>query len=366
MTEARTETIVLSAGGTGGHVFPAAALSRVLMAQGYAVAVISDVRGRRYEDSFSGAPFYVIRAGTPGGGPLGLVRGLVSLVVGTVQSFVILRRLRPVAVVGFGGYPSVPAVWAAQRMNIPTVIHEQNAVMGRANQFLAPRCARVALSLPPPDGVILTAGHIVTGNPVREDITVLHGRDYAPPGQAGSINILVMGGSLGAKIFSDIVPSALARMPESLRCRLEVVQQCRTEDKEAVIAAYRAAGIRARVETFLNDVPDLLASAHLVISRSGASTVAEVAVAGRPAIFVPYPHHKDQQQRVNAQTLSSAGAAILFDEKVLSVEDMNRALAKLLGDTARLSVMARAAHGVGRPDAARRLAEVVQNVVEKN
>lgn len=356
--------IVLSAGGTGGHMFPAAALARDLLSRGYRVAVITDARGAKYEDAFGGAPFYVIQAGTLSAGLVSKIRGVMKLSMGLIQAARLIKKLRPAVVVGFGGHPSVPTVYAAQRRHIPTVIHEQNAIVGRANAFLAPKAARIALSLPRVEGLSDSerVRAVVTGNPVRDEIAALCTKPYPVLSDDGPFKLFVVGGSLGAHVFSEVVPAALARLPEELRRRLDVVQQCREEDIERASAIYRQAKIKVRMESFFKDVPQILAACHLVVSRSGASTVAEVASVGRPAIFVPYPHHGDQQQKINAETISDAGGAWVVDEKDFTADVFLRHLEKLMADPALLFRTAESARACGRPDAARRLGNLVMAI----
>ena len=356
--------ILLSAGGTGGHMFPAAALAGDLKSRGYRVAVITDSRGLKFEGSFHGAPFYVVSAGTLGAGALNKVRGVVNLGRGLLEAMKLTGKLRPAVIVGFGGYPSVPGVYAGQRRGIPTVIHEQNAVLGKANAFLAHKAARIALSLPRAEGLdnASRSRAVVTGNPVREEIAALYTKPYPVLQRDGVFRIFTMGGSLGAKVFSDVVPDALARLPEPLRRRLDVVQQCRAEDMQRVREHYQMLGIRARLESFFSDVPEILARSHLVISRSGASTVAEVTAAGRPAIFVPYPHHADQQQRVNADTVADVGGAWVMTESGFTAEALQMRLEILLQNPEMLFRTAEAARTCARPDAARRLGNLVMEV----
>lgn len=353
--------IVLSSGGTGGHMFPAAALARDLISRGYRVEVITDERGKKYQGNFGDVPFHVIHAGTLGAGIAGKIKGVAKLGIGMVQAFRLVGRLKPAVVVGFGGYPSVPAMIAAQARKIPTVIHEQNAVMGRANALLVRRAERIALSLPHTEGLkdIDPAHTVVTGNPVREDIAALYTRPYPVIDPQGPLRICVMGGSQGAHIFAEIVPAALTNLSASHRAQLEVTQQCREGDISFVRGAYEKAGITARLEVFIRDVADVLAHTHLVISRSGASTVAEVTAAGRPAIFVPYPHNRDDQQKINADVVANAGGAWVMTQNGFTVEALLPRIETFLQNPEPLFRAAEAARSCGKPDAARRLGNVV-------
>lgn len=353
--------VVLSAGGTGGHMFPAFALAHELRARGIPVVFVTDRRGLKYEAQYPDIPFRVIRAETLRPGLLPKLRLIAELAVGTAQSLWLLRRLRPRAVVGFGGYPSFPLMLAAQLAGAPTVLHEQNAVLGRANRLLAARATRIALALPDMAGMPekLRARTTVTGNPVRAEIAAVGARPYVPPQPGRSFRLLILGGSLGASVFSNLLPRAIGLLDEVARKRLSIVQQCRAVDIAAVRHAYDVMGIGARLETFVNDVPDQLETCHLLIARSGASTVTEAAVAGRPAIFVPYPYHKDQQQKKNAAVLARAGAAILFEEKDLSAEILAKELENLMDSPVLLSRMAEAAGKALAVDAAVKLADMV-------
>lgn len=362
MTDKDYGLILLSAGGTGGHMFPAAALARDLISRGYRVALATDPRGRALAKVFEDVPVHVLQAGTMGAGLKGKVLGLSRLGMGMAQAWGLLGRLKPSVVVGFGGYPSVPAVYMAQRLGIPTVIHEQNAVLGRANKMLAPRSQRIAMSWPQPEAALdqsLRQRVVVTGNPVRDDIAALYTKPYPALKQDGVLRIFVMGGSLGASVFATIVPGALANLPPAQRARLEVTQQCRADDLGLTKEIYEIAGIKAHLETFFFDVPERLAQAHLLICRSGASTVAEVAAAGRPAIFVPYPHHADHQQKVNAESIADAGGAWVMTQDGFTKEALTARVETFLQNPEALFRAAEAARSCGRPDAARKLGNVV-------
>ncbi|MDE2514513.1 MAG: undecaprenyldiphospho-muramoylpentapeptide beta-N-acetylglucosaminyltransferase, partial [Rhodospirillales bacterium] len=304
--------MVIAAGGTGGHVFPAEALAAELIRRGRRVALITDARMAEQPHSvFAGQERFVIAgAGIAGRGIVRAGRAALALGLGVVQARGILRRLDASVVVGFGGYPSVAPVLAARLAGaIPVVLHEQNAVLGRANRFLAPRARLLALSLPGTTRVPAGVTTEITGNPVRPAIAALAAQPYVAPDAAGKFRLLILGGSLGARVFSTVVPEALAGLPCPLRGRIEVVAQCRAEDLEAARAAYGRAGVTALLSPFFTDIPARLAAAHLVIARAGASTVAELAAAGRPAILVPLPGAIDGHQMGNAQSLAAAGAA---------------------------------------------------------
>ena len=361
MSNLSSGLILLSAGGTGGHMYPAAALSRDLISRGYQVQLVTDVRGSKFKHIFGDIPVHVINAGTLGAGIIGKVQGMTRMGIGIMQSYGLLKKLKPALVVGFGGYPSVPAVYAAQQKNIPTIIHEQNAILGRANVFLAARANRIALSIPHVEGLgdAEAARAVITGNPVREEIAALCTKPYPILQPDGPLRLFVMGGSLGAHVFAEVVPKTLARLSPAYRSRLDVCQQCRAEDLEDVKTAYGKAGITARLETFFNDVPEILSHCHLVICRSGASTVAEIAAAGRPAIFVPAPYHADQQQKINADAIADAGGAWVMTQNGFTEDALLARIETFLQSPQTLFRAAEAARSCGRPDAARRLGNLV-------
>ncbi|MGE0723362.1 MAG: undecaprenyldiphospho-muramoylpentapeptide beta-N-acetylglucosaminyltransferase [Alphaproteobacteria bacterium] len=351
--------IVLAAGGTGGHLFPAEALARALVGRGAAPILVTDPRTSGFSAPIPGLAVHRLPLQPMRGGIVGRTRAAVGLAAGTVAAWRLLRRLRPDVVVGFGGYPSVPTVIAAARRGAPVLLHEQNAVLGKANRLLAGRARRIATAFP---AVRLLdpalAGRVVeTGNPVRPAIIAARGHGYAAPAGDGPIELLVTGGSQGARIFAEVVPAAIGRLPNALRDRLHVIQQARAEDVDRVRAAYRGLAMRATVERFFDDIPERLARAALVVARSGASTVAELAVAGRPSVLVPYRLAADDHQTDNARFLDAAGAAWLMPETGLTEAALAGRLEALLGDPSALAAAAARAHACGRPDAAERLAD---------
>jgi UDP-N-acetylglucosamine--N-acetylmuramyl-(pentapeptide) pyrophosphoryl-undecaprenol N-acetylglucosamine transferase len=358
--------VVLAAGGTGGHVFPAEALAAELISRGAALMLFTDRRGDLYGGTLGGLDSRTIRSGgIAGKGLLARVRSLADLALGSVQALRLLKKLAPRAVVGFGGYASVPTVLAASVSGIRTVVHEQNAVLGRANRLLAGRVDKIATSfakvaaVPP-----RAAGKIVrTGMPVRSAFAALMGQDYAPRPPGGEIRLLVLGGSQGARIFGEVVPAAVARLDAFLRRRLVISQQCRAEGLEAADAAYRQLQVTVDLAPFFDDVPRRLAAAHLVIARAGASTVAELTALGRPAILIPYPFATDDHQSANARALAATGAAWMLPQQAFDADTLATRLTELLaGDGAALVAAAAAARAAGCPDAAARLADVVASV----
>ena len=350
-------TFVLAAGGTGGHLFPAEALARELVRQGAQVHLATDRRANAFADKVPGVSICQVRAGRFGGGPLHLAYGVAEMALGIVQARRLLRRLAPDVVVGFGGYASVPTMLAASQLGIPTVIHEQNAVLGRANRLLAPRASRIATGFAETAGLRAAdrSRTVHTGNPVRPAILAA-ATAYMPPVPGQPIELLILGGSQGARIFSDVVPPSLAALPSELRGALRISQQARPEDRDRVVADLQAAGIAAEVETFFNDVPARLARAHLVVCRSGASTISELAAAGRPALLVPYPHAMDDHQAANARAFAAAGAGWAMPQSSLTAPPLAERLTELLRDGAALGHAAAQARGFGRDDAAERLA----------
>jgi UDP-N-acetylglucosamine--N-acetylmuramyl-(pentapeptide) pyrophosphoryl-undecaprenol N-acetylglucosamine transferase len=352
---------VLAAGGTGGHMFPAEALARELLGRGSRVALVTDRRGQAFGEKLPGVELHRIRAGRIGAGLMSKVVGIAELALGTLEAGRLLRAISPAAVVGFGGYPSLPTMLAATRLGVPTLIHEQNAILGRANRLLAPRVGHIATSFTEV-GAVRAADHariVETGNPVRPSITAERNAPYPALVEGGVFNILILGGSQGARILSEVIPAALARLPEALRRRLRVTQQARAEDLEAVRRAHSTNGVAAELATFFNDVPARLAQAHLVISRSGASTVAELAMIGRPAILVPYLHATDDHQTANARALEKAGGAWVISQSLFTPDTLAERLVALANAPKQLASAASAAHTLGRPNAARALADLV-------
>lgn len=360
------KTILISAGGTGGHVMPALALAEDLMSRGFQVELVTDQRGMKMQKHFGAIPYHVINAGTLGAGLKGKIFGGINLIRGIFQARKLINRLQPIIVVGFGGYPSFPAVYAAQKKRIKTVIHEQNAILGKANKMLAPKAERIALSLPTegslPEMERIKA--VVTGNPVRSDISRLYFQPYPSLKADGGLNLFVFGGSLGAGVFSAVVPETLSRLPEQYRQRLNVVQQCREEDLQDVRIKYHDAKIPARLDTFFDDVPKIIERTHLVIGRSGASTVAELSAAGRPAIYVPYPHHADQQQLHNAESVSTHGGAWVIKEPAFTPDALLSRIELFFQNPQLLFDAAEAARSCGKPDATRRLGNLVTALIE--
>ncbi|MCC5974803.1 MAG: undecaprenyldiphospho-muramoylpentapeptide beta-N-acetylglucosaminyltransferase [Rubellimicrobium sp.] len=356
--------LVIAAGGTGGHMFPAQALAEAMLARGWRVRLSTDDRGARYAGGFPPeVTVEVVPSATfARGGALAGLAVPFRVAGGVLAARARMRRDRPEAVVGFGGYPAIPAMAAAVLGRLPRLIHEQNGVLGRVNQIFATRVAAVACGTWPTE---LPAGAraIHTGNPVRAAVRERAGAPYIPPGDY-PMSILVIGGSQGARILSDIVPPALAALPEPLRRNLRISHQAREEDLARVEAFYAEAGIAADVQPFFTDIPARMSEAQLVISRAGASSVADISVIGRPAILIPLAIAIRDEQTANARALTDAGAAVLLPEAGLSSEALTEAVLGILSDPDRAADMARAALSIGMPDAAERLADLVERLAE--
>jgi UDP-N-acetylglucosamine--N-acetylmuramyl-(pentapeptide) pyrophosphoryl-undecaprenol N-acetylglucosamine transferase len=360
--------IVIAAGGTGGHLFPAEALAAELLRRGERIALMTDARSAAYDSAaFAAAERFVLSgAGLSGRGVRGAVTGAMALVAGTAQARRHLAALQPAAVVGFGGYASFPPLAAARMMSAARrpaiVLHEQNAVLGRANRLMARAADLLALSFEGTTNVPAGARAAVVGNPVRPALAALAGQPYPVPPEGGALRLLVTGGSQGARIFADVVPPAIAALPEAIRARLLVTQQCRAEDLARTEAAYRAAGVVADLAPFFPDIAGRLATAHLVVARAGASTVAELECAGRPAVLVPLPSAIDDHQSANARALAEADAAWIYAQPSFTPAALAERFAALFAVPARLAAAAAAAATLARPHAARDLADRVMSL----
>ena len=355
---------VLAAGGTGGHMMPAHALAEELMARGHRVALITDDRGARIPGLFDKVQVHVLPAGRLTGGPAGWLRAIRAILTGRAMALRLYETFRPSAVIGFGGYPALPALLAARRDRIPTAIHEQNAVLGRVNRLMASKVDAVATAYPRVERLPGGARDKVefVGNPVRDEVVALRDQPFPPLGEDGIFRLLVTGGSQGASVLSDVVPDALGLLPEHFRRRLQVTQQCRAEDIEQVRARYAAIGIPADLATYLPDLPERLAWAHLVIARAGASTIAELTAAGRPAILVPLPSATDDHQTANAREMARAGGARMIPQDRFTAVELAKQMQKLALDPDALANAAGRAKAIGKPDAARALADLVERI----
>lgn len=354
---------ILAAGGTGGHIIPAYALAVELMQRGHHVALVTDDRGMKIPGCPDQLARHVLPAGRGGGGPRGWLTAARNIAAGRGMARQLNQHFRPSCVVGFGGYPALPALLAAFADKIPTVIHEQNAVLGRVNRFVAPKVNAIATAYPSVKRI--SKGHAakvhLVGNPVREEVIALRDESYPPLDEDGIFRVLVTGGSQGAAILSDIVPEGLAQLPLNLRRRLQVTQQCREDDLERVRKVYAEHQIPAELATYLEDLPERLGWSHLVIGRAGASTIAELTCAGRPAILVPLPTAMDNHQAFNVSEMVEAGGARAIAQSQFTSKELAKQIQKMALLPGALENAAKAAWRCGRPTAVRDLADLVES-----
>jgi len=355
---------VLAAGGTGGHMIPAHALARELMQRGHHVALVTDERGARIPGVFQGVQTHVLPAGRLTKSPMGLIRAGRSILAGRAMALRLYETFQPSAVIGFGGYPALPALLAALKAGVPSAIHEQNAVLGRVNRLLAGRVSAIATAYP--DVKRLKAGladkvHLV-GNPVRDEVLALRDRPFPPIEEDGVFRLLVTGGSQGASILSQVVPDALGLLPLNFRRRLQVTQQCRVEDIEKVRETYADLGVPSDLATYLPDMPERLAWAHLVIARAGASTIAELTAAGRPALLIPLPSATDDHQSFNVREMVASGGARSIRQRNFTPVELAKQMQKLALEPGALANAARRAWNCGRPEATRDLANLLEGL----
>lgn len=355
--------IILAAGGTGGHLFPAEALAHELIARGWEVQLVTDDRATRFTGAFPASKIHVVRSATIAGrNPLSLAKTFWTLWLGNLDSRKLFRAVKPKLVAGFGGYPTLPPLYAASALKIPTLVHEQNAVMGRANKALAARVNAIAGGFLPENSGSFAEKTIVTGNPVRPAILAEVGKPYKASQAHQPFHFLVFGGSQGAQYFSTAVPAAIKLLPPELQSRLVLTQQARPEDETQVRAAYQEIGIRADVAPFFTDMPRRISESHFVLSRSGASTVSEIAAIGRPAILVPFPHALDHDQAANAAALQAVGGADVIRQSELSPERIAAILTSAMNEPTRLAFIAEKARTTGKPDATRLLADLAEAI----
>lgn len=359
---------VVAAGGTGGHLFPAQALSEALIARGWRIVLASDERVAAFAGNFPAEQRIGLSARTyRPGDPIGAALAGLSIFRGVLQARAAFAQIDPAVVVGFGGYPSVPGLLAGITQNRPTVLHEQNAVMGRANRRLAGHVRAVACAFPILHKAPASIANRITvvGNPVRPEIRELADKPYIPPTEGGTLRLLITGGSQGARLLSELMPAAIATLPEELRGRLRVQQQTRKENMDNARRVYADANVQAEISPFFRDMATRLRQAHLVVGRAGAGTVCEFAIAGKPSILVPLAIALDDDQGQNAKVMADAGGAQVAREDQLSVETMANALLKLLTNPDRLARMAAGARSIARPDAAERLADLVERTASQ-
>ena len=357
------KTILLCAGGTGGHLFPAEALAHVLVSRGYKIHLAVDERAGKFAGDFPAVEIHQIRSATLGSkNPVAILKTLASLFKGYLQSKSLLKSIRPTAVIGFGGYPTLPPLLAASHNKIPTLVHEANAVLGRANRFLSSRVGRIAIGFTN-TGRTDALEYIVTGNPVRPAVIEAAKSGYPVRNSADPFNLLVFGGSLGARFFSEILPAACERLSQTEKSCLRIVQQAREEDLFEVNAAYEKMGMQVEVAPFFKDMAAHLANAHFVISRAGASTVSELSVIGRPALLVPYPFALDHDQAANAKSVAEAGGVKIYPQRDLSADVLAKELSAAINVPKKLALAAKNAKKTGIPNAAEVLADCVEELI---
>ncbi len=361
---AKAPLLIIAAGGTGGHMFPAQALSEAMLQKGWRVKLSTDARGARYTSGFSHAVQIeqITSATFARGGALAKIMVPFRILGGVLGATFKMLRDKPAMVVGFGGYPSIPAVCAAWILRRPRMLHEQNGVLGRVNKLFAKRVNAVACGTWPTDLPEGVEGEF-TGNPVRGTVLKRAGSGYIAPGDY-PMSILVMGGSQGARILSDVVPEAIKKLPAEMRQYLRISHQARAEDHNRVDTFYASHGIAAEVKPFFNDVPRRMSEAQLVISRAGASSVADIAVIGRPSILIPYAHATGDHQTANARGLVEADAAILIPESQLDATSLCAQIQTIINDPAAANQMAQAALSCSRPDATERLVDMVKKLAD--
>lgn len=357
---------VLAAGGTGGHMVPAAALAAELIQRGHYVALVSDERGVRFPGLFEGIQTHILPAGRLTGGPIGYLKAARAMLNGRAMAIELYKSFRPDAVIGFGGYPALPALLGAFNQGIPTAVHEQNAVLGRVNRLVAGKVDAIATSYADVARLnpkLQAKTHLV-GNPVRDAVLALRSKPYPLLEEDGIFRVLVTGGSQGASVLSQVVPDGLSMLPVAFRRRLQVTHQARIEGIEACRAKYAELSIAADLATYLPDMPEQLAWAHLVIARAGASTLAELTCAGRPAILVPLPSATDDHQTANAREMTQAGGARTIDQRHFTPVELAKQMQKLGLDPEALQNAAGRARACGRPDAVRDLANLVESLAD--
>jgi UDP-N-acetylglucosamine--N-acetylmuramyl-(pentapeptide) pyrophosphoryl-undecaprenol N-acetylglucosamine transferase len=358
--------IIVAAGGTGGHVVPAYALAQALTRRGYEISLVTDNRGVSFPGLFEDMPKHVIPAAQlVVKRPLTWWSGYQTLLEGRAAAERLLERYQPAGVIGFGGYPSLPAMWAASRLQLPCAIHEQNSVLGRTNRWLAKRMDAVALSFAVTEKVpdTLKQDPYIIGNPVRNDILALRDQPYPVLEEDGIFRVLVVGGSQGARILSDVVPAAMSLLPAHLKRRLQVTQQCRADDIAMVRAAYAAEGIAADLTTYIEDMASEYRFTHMVIARAGASTLSELTAIGRPAIFVPLPGAKDNHQVLNCREVVNHGGARMIRQAQFTPAELAKQIQKIALTPGALGNAAARARDVGRPNAAEDFANMVERLI---
>ncbi|MDX2263915.1 MAG: undecaprenyldiphospho-muramoylpentapeptide beta-N-acetylglucosaminyltransferase [Hyphomicrobiales bacterium] len=358
-------SIMVAAGGTGGHLFPAQALSEALIRRGYVIDLITDTRGGYFGADFPARNVYKVPAATfKGKSPIEATRTMATLSNGFQLAYKVMADAQPKAIIGFGGYPTLPPMLAAMARGVPSLIHEQNAVMGRANRFLAPMVKAIACSFENTkylEGKLLTKAHL-TGTPLRASVLQMRGQPYRPPSSSSQINLLIFGGSQGAQVFSNVMPEALSQLPTHMRERLMVVQQCRAEDIDRVFDQYEAAGVAAELSTFFENMAERMFQSHLVIARAGATTVSELCAVGRPALLVPLPHSLDNDQFENASRFQDGGGGWCLEQAGLTPERLAGTIRRLLEEPLTLVKAAAAATRMAQYNAVDNLADLLTHL----
>ena len=359
--------IILAAGGTGGHVYPALAVAKVLLQRAWPIAIITDDRGTAFGNQDFVSEIHHIKAASPTGSLYNKLVSLTQLGAGFLQARAILKKIKAVAAIGFGGYPSVPTMCAAAQIGLPTIIHEQNAVLGRANRILIPSVTKIAISFDKVKGIRPKAAQkiVKTGNPVRSEISEIGKKSYSALSLEGKLNVLVFGGSQGAQILSQVVPRAMASLSGEFRSRLTLTQQCRPEDLDQAQNIYDAAHIQTNLQPYFNNMPELLSAANLVIARAGASTISELVAAKRPAILVPYPHATDDHQTANASAITSSGASWCIPEHSFTAKLLARKIQELMDNPNLLADAAAKSKCLSKLNAAENLADTLEKTIRK-
>ena len=356
--------IIIAAGGTGGHMVPAEGVGDILRARGHKVTLITDQRGDAYRDIMTNYDRHVLATTGLSGGLIGKIKGLVTI-IRSFECLKLYKASKPDIVIGFGGYPSLPAVLAARLKSVPYMLHEQNTVLGRVNRLMAKGCHTLALAYENTSLVPAGVKTALTGNPVRSAILKFADTPYNDTVKAAKMNILIMGGSQGARILSEIFPRAIADLPAEMRNHIKVSHQARPEDIDSVKDIYNGAEVSADVRSYFTDVPERMAKAHIVCSRAGASSLAEISVLGRPSILVPLAIAMDDHQTSNAKILEDVGAAWSFDETKIDGVEIRTLISKLYLDSSQLEAAAKAAKNMGVPQAAENLADLIENCMSK-
>ncbi|MGJ8528150.1 undecaprenyldiphospho-muramoylpentapeptide beta-N-acetylglucosaminyltransferase [Maritalea sp.] len=358
---------ILVAGGTGGHLFPAQALANELIRRGHKVQLMTDRRANNFADDFPADKVHIIPAATPNlRSPVKTFQAGVTILQGLAKAYGVLKKEDPDAIIGFGGYPTFPPVLGASLLGIPSVLHEANSVLGRANRALARFADIVALGFTKTKyAEKFSEKCVMTGNPVRDQVFEAAKKPYPAIDDQSPIHLLVTGGSQGAQIFSDVLPGAMMNLPDELKNRIRLVQQCRQEDMKRATSVYAENRLNVELAPFFKDLPRRISNAHLVICRSGASTIAEMSVIGRPGIYVPFPGSVDQDQLHNAQNMVEADAGVIIEQSTLSPLSLAKELTIILSDEQKLQKMAMNAKTLGMHDAVQQLAKVAEKAAQE-